>query len=108
VDYPNKKRCCGGPVLAVDEKTSLAIAKEKLDDIRMPSQCHQPGLPLLLFMYDSNQKASRQLQRHLQYPCSLPHPLLGIAMGFDRGTCLNMNVVKPKTRWASMRAGISD
>ncbi|MBW1722802.1 MAG: CoB--CoM heterodisulfide reductase iron-sulfur subunit B family protein, partial [Deltaproteobacteria bacterium] len=34
VDYANKTRCCGGPVLPVDEKTSLSVAKQKLDDIK--------------------------------------------------------------------------
>lgn len=33
VDYPGKKRCCGGPVLPVDEKLAMAVTKEKLDDI---------------------------------------------------------------------------
>ena len=33
VHYPGEKKCCGGPVLPVDEKVALSVAKDKLDAI---------------------------------------------------------------------------
>jgi heterodisulfide reductase subunit B len=99
VDYPNKKRCCGGPVLPVDEKTSLAIAKEKLDDIRdAGANAINLVCPFCSVMYDSNQKGiETQFSASYNLPVLYLTQLLGLAMGFDRKELgLNMNVVKTK------------
>ncbi|MBU2499372.1 MAG: CoB--CoM heterodisulfide reductase iron-sulfur subunit B family protein [Proteobacteria bacterium] len=99
VDYPNKKRCCGGPVLPVDEKTSLAMAKEKLDDIAgAGADAITLVCPFCSVMYDSNQKGiETAFNATYNLPVLYLTQLLGLAMGFDRKELgLNMNVVKTK------------
>jgi heterodisulfide reductase subunit B2 len=98
-NYQNKKRCCGGPVLAVDEKTSLSMAKEKLDDIKEAgADIINLICPFCSVMYDSNQKGI-EAQFNLAYnlPVLYLTQILGIAMGMDRKELgLNLNVVKTK------------
>jgi heterodisulfide reductase subunit B len=99
VDYVNKKRCCGGPVLAVDEKTSLSVAKEKLDDIlEAGADIINLVCPFCSVMYDSNQKGiETQFNVTYNLPVLYLTQILGLAMGLDRKELgLNMNVVKTK------------
>jgi heterodisulfide reductase subunit B len=99
VDYPGKKRCCGGPVLPVDEKVALSVTKEKLDDIKgTGADALCLVCPFCSVMYDSNQKSIES-----EYGASYGLPvlyltqILGLAMGFDRKALgLNLNVVKTK------------
>ncbi len=99
VDYPGKKLCCGGPVLPVDEKVAMAVAKEKLDNIvdagadAMCLVC-----PFCSVMYDGNQKSiESEYQKSYRLPVLYLTQILGLAMGFDRKALgLNMNVVKTK------------
>lgn len=99
VDYADKKRCCGGPLLAVDEKTALAITKGKLDDIQ-EAQAHVINLvcPFCSVMYDSNQKGvENEFDKSYNIPVLYLTQILGMAMGMDRKELgLNMNVVKTK------------
>jgi heterodisulfide reductase subunit B len=99
VDYQNKKRCCGGPVLAVDEKTSLSMAKEKLDDIKEAgADIINLICPFCSVMYDSNQKGiETQFNVGYNLPVLYLTQILGLAMGMDRKDLgLNLNVVKTK------------
>jgi heterodisulfide reductase subunit B2 len=99
VDYKDKKRCCGGPVLPVDEKTSLSLAKEKLDDIKAAgAEAVSLVCPFCAVMYDSNQKGiSSEFNTEYDLPVLYLSQILGLAMGFDRKELgLNMNVVKTK------------
>ncbi|MBN1847513.1 MAG: hypothetical protein JW932_02925 [Deltaproteobacteria bacterium] len=99
VDYAGKKRCCGGPILPIDEKTALAVAKQKLDDI-VAAGANAMCLvcPFCAVMYDSNQKGiETEFETSYNLPVLYLPQLLGIAMGFDRKELgLNMNVVKTK------------
>ncbi len=99
VEYPGKKKCCGGPVLPVDEKLALSLAKEKLDAV------HQAGADLLCLvcpfcsvMYDGNQRSiESEFGTSYNLPVLYLTQLLGLAMGLDRKALgLNMNVVKTK------------
>ncbi len=99
VEYKDKKRCCGGPILPVDEKTSLSVAKEKLDDIKAAgADAISLVCPFCAVMYDSNQKGiSSEFKTEYDLPVLYLSQILGIAMGFDRKELgLNMNVVKTK------------
>jgi len=108
VDYQNKKRCCGGPVLAVDEKTSLSVAKEKLDDIKEAgADIINLICPFCSVMYDSNQKG---IETRFNVGYNLPvlylTQILGVAMGMDRKDLgLNLNVVKTKDVLARFTGG---
>ena len=99
VNYPGEKRCCGGPLLPVDEKVALSVAKDKLDAI---SDAGADALclvcPFCSVMYDSNQK-SIESEYGMKYklPVLYLTQFLGLAMGYDKKALgLNMNVVKTK------------
>ena len=99
IDYPGKKRCCGGPVLPVDEKVALSVTKEKLDDIsRADADAMCLVCPFCSVMYDSNQKSiEAEYGATYDLPVLYLTQILGLAMGFDRKALgLNMNVVKTK------------
>lgn len=99
VDYANSKRCCGGPVLPVDEKIALAVAKEKLDDIvDAGADAINLVCPFCSVMYDSNQKGiESEFETTYNLPVLYLTQILGMAMGFDRKELgLNLNVVKTK------------
>ncbi|MFZ7110575.1 MAG: CoB--CoM heterodisulfide reductase iron-sulfur subunit B family protein [Desulfatiglandales bacterium] len=99
VDYANKIRCCGGPVLPVNEQTSLSVAKQKLDDI-LAAGANVINLicPFCSVMYDSNQKGiESEFGATYQIPVLFLTQILGMAMGFERKEIgLNLNVVKTK------------
>jgi heterodisulfide reductase subunit B len=99
VDYKDKKRCCGGPVLPVDEGTSMAVAREKLEDIKAAgAEAVTLVCPFCSVMYDSNQKSIESaFEAEYGLPVLYLPQVLGIAMGFERKELgLNMNVVKTK------------
>jgi heterodisulfide reductase subunit B len=99
VDYANCKRCCGGPVLPVDEKLAMAVAKEKLDDIlEAGADVINLVCPFCAVMYDSNQKGiEAEFEKAYNIPVLYLTQILGMAMGFDRKELgLNLNVVKTK------------
>ncbi len=99
LNYPGKNRCCGGPVLPVDEQTALSAAKEKLDDISLAG-ADAIGLvcPFCSVMFDSNQKSIQTAyNKDYNLPVLYLTQILGLAMGFDRKELgLNMNVVKTR------------
>jgi len=99
VDYAGKKRCCGGPVLPVDEKTALAVAKQKLDDIKAAgADAICLVCPFCAVMYDSNQKSiETEFEESYGLPVLYLPQIIGLAMGYDRKELgLNTNVVKTK------------
>jgi len=99
IDYPGKKRCCGGPVLPVDEKLAISVTKEKLDSlVEAGADALCLVCPFCSVMYDGNQKS---IESEFGVAYNLPvlylTQVLGLAMGFDRKELgLNMNVVKTK------------
>jgi heterodisulfide reductase subunit B2 len=99
VDYRGKKKCCGGPVLPVDENVALSVTKEKLDNIaETDANAMCLVCPFCSVMYDSNQKSiESEYDTTYNLPVLYLTQILGIAMGFDRKALgLNMNVVKTK------------
>ena len=99
VHYPWEDQCCGGPVLPVDEKSALSVAKEKLDVL---AESEADALcvvcPFCAVMYDSNQKGiETEFGCLYQLPVLYVTQILGLAFGYDRKALgLNMNVVKTK------------
>ena len=99
VDYAGKKRCCGGPVLPVEEKTAMAVTKQKLDDIATAgADAICLVCPFCAVMYDSNQKSiETEFEINYNLPVLYLPQILGVAMGFERKELgLNMNVIKTK------------
>jgi heterodisulfide reductase subunit B len=112
VPYEEADECCGGGILAFDEQTALAIAKEKLDHVRLTDA---DGMVLICpfcdIMYEINQ---RSIERRYGVTYRLPvlfYPqLLGLALGLtpdDLGFGLNRVKSRDFTRriTASLRAG---
>ncbi len=99
IDYPGKKRCCGGPILPVDEKTAISVAKEKLGDMADAGADAMCLIcPFCSVMYDDNQKSiESEFGETYKLPVLYLPQLLGLAMGFHRKELgLNLNVVKTK------------
>jgi len=99
IDYPGKLKCCGGPVLPVDENVALSVTKEKLDNIAgTDANAMCLVCPFCSVMYDSNQKSiESEYDTTYNLPVLYLTQILGLAMGFDRKALgLNMNVVKTK------------
>ncbi len=99
VEYKDKKRCCGGPVLPVDEKTSMSVARGKLEDVKASgADALTLVCPFCAVMYDSNQKGiESEFESEYNLPVLYLPQILGTAMGFGRKELgLNMNVVKTK------------
>lgn len=99
VGYPGKKNCCGGPVLPVNERLALSMAKEKLDEVKgAGADALCVVCPFCSVMYDGNQKSIEgEFGVSYDLPVLYLTQLLGLAMGFDRKALgLNINVVKTK------------
>jgi heterodisulfide reductase subunit B len=99
VNYSGKQRCCGGPVLPVDQNAAMSVTKDKLDAVK---EAGADALclvcPFCAVMYDGNQKSiEAEFGTHYDLPVFYLPQILGLAMGFDRKALgLNLNVVKNK------------
>jgi len=95
VEYQNKMLCCGGGVLAVKEKISTTMTKEKLDNIKSVNadlivlQC-----PFCAIMYDEYQGSIGDYNIPILYITQL----LGLSFGLDAKKELgfSQNAVKAK------------
>jgi len=105
IDYKNYKLCCGGAVLAIDEKASLAIANDKLKNIK-EAQVDAINLicPFCSVMYDDNQKTiGETYQEEYEIPVLYFPQVLGLAMGMaPKELGLQFNKVKTKNLLAQM------
>jgi heterodisulfide reductase subunit B len=105
IDYPGKKRCCGGPVLPVDEKTALSVTNEKLMELKKAgADVLCLVCPFCAVMYDGNQKGvETAFSTEYSLPVLYLTQILGMAMGLDRKALgLNLNVVKTKELTAKL------
>lgn len=108
VDYLDRKKCCGGPLLPVDEKTSILVAKQKLDKIKEAgADAICLVCPFCAVMFDGNQKTiEAEFQIGYDLPVLYLPQLLGLAMGFDpKELGFNMNVVKTKKLLEAVGSG---
>jgi heterodisulfide reductase subunit B len=99
VDYENLMQCCGGAILAMEEKIALGIAKEKLDHIKTTgADAIVLVCPFCNVMYDSNQMSVEQaFNTEYGIPVLYLPQILGLAMGIDRKELgLQMHVIKTK------------
>ncbi len=97
VHYDNRKQCCGGALLAIDESLSLAMAKEKIEHVKKAgADAIALVCPFCSVMYDDNQK---KIESTFGVSYNLPvlyYPqVLGLALGIEaKELGLNMNRVK--------------
>lgn len=100
IDYEDKRQCCGGAILGIDEMTSLEMTKEKLDHVKAAKADAMTVIcPFCSIMYDANQKGVEikfEVEKYnipvLYYP-----QLLGLALGYEfKELGLHKNKVKAK------------
>ncbi|MEW5760859.1 MAG: CoB--CoM heterodisulfide reductase iron-sulfur subunit B family protein [Candidatus Thermoplasmatota archaeon] len=100
LNYEDKKLCCGGGILGIDEQTALKIAKIKLEKAKLAGANSLITIcPFCSVMYDANQKAVEVKVGGEKYdlPVLYYPQLLGLAMGFSpKELGFNLNRVKPK------------
>jgi len=105
VDYPEKLKCCGGGVLAVDEKLALSISNRKLAQVKARgADAICLICPFCSIMYDTNQKKIEQ-EFTAQYgiPVLFYPQILGLAMGMaPKDLGLQMNRVSAKALLAKL------
>jgi heterodisulfide reductase subunit B len=85
VEYENKKQCCGGAVLGIDEQVSLEMTRQKLAHIR-DAGCDAMVLicPFCDIMYDVNQKRiEKQYDEKFGIPVLFLPQLVGLALGLS-------------------------
>jgi heterodisulfide reductase subunit B len=99
VPYEEEDGCCGGGILAIDQDTALAIAKDKLDHVHLADA---DGLvvvcPFCDIMYEINQRSiERRFGTNYRLPVLYYPQLLGLALGFTPDEMqLRLNRVKSR------------
>jgi heterodisulfide reductase subunit B len=76
-------RCCGAPVLAVNEKVALKLIKDKLDSAKKAgAECIVTACPFCEIMFDLQQlELSQSYGLEYDLPALLYPQLLGLALG---------------------------
>jgi heterodisulfide reductase subunit B len=84
VPYEEEGECCGGGILAIDQETALAIAKDKLDHVHVAEADGMIVIcPFCDIMYEINQRSiERQYDVSYRLPVLYYPQLLGLALGF--------------------------
>ena len=84
LDYMDETECCGAPIIGVNDKIPLQLAREKLDHVRaVGAQALITVCPFCHMMYDLNQpRIERTFNEKFGIPILHYTQLLGLAMGF--------------------------
>ncbi|MCH8280373.1 MAG: CoB--CoM heterodisulfide reductase iron-sulfur subunit B family protein [Chloroflexi bacterium] len=99
VDFEGKTRCCGFPILTINEKNSVAmVAKHTLTVKDLGADAMVTPCPLCHLNLDAFQpKASAQAQRQIQMPIIHMPQAIGLAMGISpRELGLQRHIVSTK------------
>jgi len=85
LDYADEAECCGYTVVAIDEKVSLQLAREKLRHIKeVGAQAMITVCPSCHLMFDIQQsRIERAFGENFNLPVLHYTQLLGLAMGFN-------------------------
>jgi len=109
VDFPGKTRCCGFPILTINEKNSLTMVATHTQDAKshgadiMVTPC-----PLCHLNLDGMQaKAAGQAGASIDLPILHLPQLLGLAMGLEPSTLgLKRHLVSPHSALAKIGVGL--
>ncbi len=84
LNYMDETECCGAPIIGVDDKIPIQLAREKLSHIMaVGAQALIIVCPFCHMMYDVNQpRIERTFNEKLGIPILHYPQLLGLAMGF--------------------------
>lgn len=85
VDFPGKTRCCGFPILTINERNSVSMVANHTSTVKdLGADAMVTPCPLCHLNLDGYQpKAMSQVQRDINLPIIHLPQLLGLAMGFD-------------------------
>ena len=85
VDFPGKSRCCGFPILTINERNSVAmVAKHTTEASDLGAHAMVTPCPLCHLNLDGYQpKAMAQTQRRIDLPILHLPQLIGLAMGLN-------------------------
>ncbi|MCS4541058.1 MAG: CoB--CoM heterodisulfide reductase iron-sulfur subunit B family protein [Euryarchaeota archaeon] len=85
VKYKDRLRCCGGPLLSVNEDLATKLAREKLANFKEAGvNCIITICPFCNIMYDSQQLKIKEVHGETYDIPSLLYPqLLGLSLGVD-------------------------
>ena len=85
VDFPGKSRCCGFPILTINERNSVAmVAKHTTEALDLGADAMVTPCPLCHLNLDGYQpKAMSQSQRRIDLPILHLPQLIGLAIGLD-------------------------
>lgn len=109
VDFPGKTRCCGFPILTINEKNSLTMVATHTRDAKshgadiMVTPC-----PLCHLNLDGMQnKAGNQEKTAIDLPILHLPQLLGLAMGLDpKSLGLTRHLISPESALTKMAIGL--
>jgi len=84
LDYMDETECCGAPIIGVNEKIPLQLARDKLSHIKdVGAQAMVTVCPFCHMMFDTNQsRIERMFNETFGLPVLHYPQLLGLAMGF--------------------------
>jgi succinate dehydrogenase / fumarate reductase cytochrome b subunit len=85
VDFSGKSRCCGFPILTINERNSVAmVANHTTEALDLGADAMVTPCPLCHLNLDGYQpKAMSQTQRRIDLPILHLPQLIGLAMGLD-------------------------
>lgn len=98
IDYQEKKLCCGGSVLGVDEELAVKMANLKLSIAKDNSADAMISIcPFCTVMYEDNQrKVETKFNTTYNLPVLYYPQLLGLGLGLASDACgLKFNRIKP-------------
>jgi heterodisulfide reductase subunit B len=105
VFYEDKKSCCGGGIMGIDEMTALKVAKEKLDHIKSAkADAICLICPFCSIMYDGSQKKiEKQFEAEYNLPVLYYPQILGLALGISPEELgFDINRVRPREMLAKL------
>ena len=103
--YEDKKSCCGGGIMGIDEMTALKVAKEKLDHIKSAkADAICLICPFCSIMYEGSQKKiEKQFEAEYNLPVLYYPQILGIALGISPEELgFNINRIRPREMLAKL------
>ena len=98
IEYVDKKMCCGGSVLGIDEGLAVTMANHKLNIAKKNNVDALISIcPFCTIMYEDNQrKAEEKFNTQYSLPVLYYPQLLGLGLGLDKNaTGFRFNRVSP-------------
>ncbi|MGB7054106.1 MAG: CoB--CoM heterodisulfide reductase iron-sulfur subunit B family protein [bacterium] len=98
LEYADKKMCCGGSVLGIDEDLAVTMSNHKLTMAKEQKADALVSIcPFCTVMYEDNQrKAEAKFNKQYGIPVLYYPQLLGLSFGFDGNAVgLRFNRIKP-------------